>query len=650
MLLRAESIAVRVAGRLLFDGVTLEIRAGDRIGLVGPNGAGKSTLLRVLAGDDEPDAGRVVLARRTRVGRLRQEIEPDAEGTVGDAVAAALGHLDAVERELAEVSREIEAAGRAGAEPAADVAHRWDELRARFAAAGGFERDARIGRVLAGLGFAPADRDRPLAALSGGWRMRVELAKLLLSEPEVLLLDEPTNHLDLPAIEWLESFLDAYGGAVVAVSHDRTFLRRHVRRVAELAAGALTDYGVGYDAYLAARAERIVRAQEAAEEQARKRAEIERFVERFRYKASKARQAQSRIKMLERMDRESAPPVPVRSKRMRLHVPEPDRAGETVLALEKVVQRYGERTVYDGLDFEIRRGERVALVGPNGAGKSTLLRIAAGRLPIERGVRRLGHNVRAVFYAQHQLEALDPERTVLGELESIASLADAARARDHLGSFLFSGDDVSKRVGVLSGGEKARLALAKLFLRPANFLVLDEPTNHLDVDACEVLEDALAAYAGTVLLVSHDRALLNAVATRIVDVRAGRVRDFRGNYDDSLRALEAESAARAAAAEPRSASEPAAPAKAHRLSRERRRAAERNARELGKVEAAIAEHERRLGAAEARLGDPDVYRDGERMREAEAERAALRSALDALYERWSELAEENEAAAAAEAS
>jgi ATP-binding cassette subfamily F protein 3 len=661
VLLRAESIAVRVAGRLLFEDVTLEVRAGDRIGLVGPNGAGKSTLLRVLTGDEEIDAGRLVRARRARIGRLRQEIDPDAAGSVGAAVSGALAHLDALEQEYQSLEREIEAAGRDGREPDPEHAARWDELRARFEVGGGFAREARVGRVLAGLGFAEADRDKPLASLSGGWRMRVELAKLLLSQPDVLLLDEPTNHLDLPAIEWLESFLDAYGGAVVAVSHDRTFLRRHVKRIAELAGGTLTSYAEGYDRYLAARAERIEQAAASAREQARRRAEIERFVERFRYKASKARQAQSRVKLLERMDRAPRAALPARAKRMRLHVPEPARSGEVVLALDAVTQRYGERVVYDGLDFEIRRGERIALVGPNGAGKSTLLRIAAGRIPLERGARRLGHHVAAVFYAQHQLEALDPERSVLGELESIASLPDVPRLRDHLGSFLFSGDDVEKRVGVLSGGEKARLALAKLFLRPANFLVLDEPTNHLDIDACEVLEDALRAYTGSALLVSHDRALLNGAATRIVEVRAGRLRSFHGNYDDYLRAVEREAPSSDAKSRdsrfPRS--EPKASGETHQVPRSepkasgethkaRRRAAEKAVRQLGRLEAEIAEKERAREAIEVRMGDPEIYRDGARMRELEAERAILLRALDGLYEHWSELSERVEASTAAD--
>jgi ATP-binding cassette subfamily F protein 3 len=643
VLLRAEDVARQVAGRTLFEGVTLDVRAGDRIGLVGANGSGKSTLLRLLAGDEAPDAVRLLLPRGTRVGRLRQEIDPDAPRSVAEEVATALAHLDELERDYHAIEAEIETLGRAGQDPPEALAHRWDELRSRFAAGGGFERESRVARVLAGLGFAQEDRARPLASLSGGWRMRVELAKLLLSEPDVLLLDEPTNHLDLPAIEWLESFLDDYGGAVVAVSHDRTFLRRHVNRIAELAAGGLTLYTGAYDQYLEARAGRIESAEALQREQALKRAEVERFVERFRAKASKARQVQSRVKMLERMDRAGGPSLPMRTRRMRLQIPEPARAGEVVLALEGVAQRYGERVIYERLDFEVRRGDRVALVGPNGAGKSTLLRIAAGRIALERGVRRLGHNVRSAFYAQHQLEALDPERTVLGELERDATLADVPRLRDHLGAFLFSGDDVQKKVVVLSGGEKARLALAKLFLRPANFLVLDEPTNHLDVSACEVLEDALRSYTGTLLFVTHDRTLVNAVADRVVEVRAGRLRDFHGNYDDYLRRLEAEHSSETRALKGDAGAAPALPRESRQDSRERRRAAERAAKQLARIEAEITEREQAIEALRWRVADPAVYRDGEQMRALESERVAQQAALDALYRDWTAQAEHAEA-------
>jgi ATP-binding cassette subfamily F protein 3 len=640
VLLRANELARDLPDRRLFGGVTLEVHPGDRVGVVGPNGAGKTTLLRILAGDEAPDAGEVLVPRRVRVERLRQELDPRLERPVREEVAAALSHLDDLEREREALEARIVALGRAGQEPTAELAGRYDAVRAGFEAARGFEREVRVERVLAGLGFPPEASARPVRSFSGGWLMRVELAKLLLSEPDVLLLDEPTNHLDLPAIEWLEGFLDAYRGAVVAVSHDRTFLRRHVTRIAALEAGRLTLYEGNYDAYRQQREERLALLGAQARNQERRRAELERFVERFRYKASKARQAQSRVKMLERLDRDAVEVPRERARAIRLRIPPPARAGEVVAALEGVAQSYGSTRVYEALDLEIRRGDRVALVGPNGAGKSTLLRIVAGRLPIERGSRRLGHNVRAVLYAQHHLEALDPELTVLGELERDARTEDIPRLRAHLGAFLFSGDDVEKRVGVLSGGEKARLALARLLLRPANFLILDEPTNHLDLAACEVLESALRTFAGTLLFVSHDRTFVNAVATRVIEVRAGRLREFAGNYDAYL--------ARVGEAEPGEPEEAAAPARggstreARRQARERERARDRAARRLERIEAAILERESALEALTWRMADPEVHRDGERMRTLDAERATLRAEIDGLYGDWEARAAELE--------
>jgi len=684
VLLRAEALARQIGERCLFAGVAFELRPRDRLGLVGPNGAGKTTLLRLLGGEEAPDAGRVLAPRRVRIGRLGQEVDPTLSHSVREEAARALAHLDALDRE----ARELEARMAAGSgEPARALVERYDALRARFDAADGFRREARVERVLAGLGFGTEERGRPVRSFSGGWLMRIQLAKLLLAEPDVLLLDEPTNHLDLPAIEWLEGFLDAYRGAVVAVSHDRTFLTRHTTRIAELEHGVLTVYEGNWEAYLEQRAARREQAEARRRSEERRRAELERFVDRFRYKASKARQAQSRIKMIARMERDATEAPRANARRMHLRIPPPVRAGDIVLALEGVAQGYGETRVYEDLDLLLRRGDRVALVGPNGAGKSTLLRIAAGTVPIERGMRRLGHQVTQTFYAQHQLESLDPDGSVLGELERIAAIDDVPRLRGHLGAFLFSGDDVQKKVAVLSGGEKARLALARLLLRPANFLVLDEPTNHLDLAACEVLEDALRGYEGTLLFVSHDRAFVNAVATRVLEVRAGRLRDFTGNYDAYLKQSSAtngpaasgairsggvspqaaaggaqraegerSSSGRAAAQQGPSAQRGEAErsqsgrAAAQQGSNTQRAAGERSQkiarhrieRGLARVEQSILERESALEAIGWRMAEPSVHRDGERMRALEAERSALRAEVEALYKEWEGLAAELE--------
>jgi len=637
VLLGAEEIGKSIAARRLFGHVSFQVRPGDRIALVGPNGAGKSTLLRILAGDEPPDEGRVIRPRRSCVERLRQEIDPSRDTTVREEAATALAHLAELEVELGELERAMARAGERGEAVPDDLAERYDQVRTAFEHGGGFAREARVESVLAGLGFDEAARSRPLSSFSGGWLMRVELAKLLLAEPDVLLLDEPTNHLDLPAIQWFEETLEDFPGGVVVVSHDRAFLRRHARRVVELdGQGRFTVYELGYDRYLAERARRHEEALARQRNQEREIAHMERFVERFRAKATKARQVQSRVKALEKIERVEV--LPDRRPRMRLRIPEPARAGEVVMALSGIHKRYGDTPVYRGVDLEIRRGDRVALVGPNGAGKSTLLRIVAGVLPFDAGERRPGHNVEVAFYAQHQLECLDPENSVLEELAREARTEDHPRLRGHLGAFLFSGDDVEKKVAVLSGGEKARLALARMLLRPANFLVLDEPTNHLDVDACQVLEEALSGFGGTLAFISHDRDFINALANRVVEVRGGELREFIGNYDDYLRRVE--SPGPAPAGPEARAGEPA-PGDRQR-ERERRKARERVERRIGRIEEAILEDEKQIESLGWELGSPEVYRDAERTRRTEERRAALRVAVEERYREWEGLAAELE--------
>ena len=643
MLLRLDAVGRSLGARTLFRDVALAVYAGDRIGIVGPNGAGKTTLLRIAAGEEPPDTGRVALGRDVRVGMLRQEIDPRLSRSVREEVSSVLAHLDGLEREIAQLEAEMARLGREGAEVPEDLAHRYDRARSQFELSGGFARAASVERVLGGLGFAEPARARPLSSFSGGWLMRVELAKLLLSAPDVLLLDEPTNHLDLPSIVWFEETLAEYRGAALIVSHDRTFLRRHATRVAELENARFSVFEGGYDRFVIQKQERKAQLEAEARAQGRRIAETERFIERFRYKASKARQVQSRVKSLARLERVELASESRRS--MRLRIPAPARAGDVVLRLEGVHKRYGETVVYRGVDFLLRRGDRVALVGPNGAGKSTLLRIAAGALAFDAGSRQLGHNVAVAFYAQHQLETLDASRSVLAELETVAKVEDVPRLRGHLGAFLFSGDDVEKKVSVLSGGEKARLALAKMLLRPSNFLVLDEPTNHLDVAACEVLEDALSDYRGTLLFISHDRAFINALATRLVEVRDGVLRDHAGNYDDFERA-----AARAPAAAPVGA--PLAPAPAPKQDRiaareqvkQRSRDQQRARKRLAAVEAEIAQHEGALEQLGWRLGDPALHRDGDAVRALEGERSELRGKVETLYREWERLAAELEAA------
>ncbi|MGB0620919.1 MAG: ribosomal protection-like ABC-F family protein [Myxococcota bacterium] len=648
MLLRLEDLSKRIGARVLFGGASVVVRAGDRIGIVGPNGAGKTTLLRTLIGEEPYDEGEIHRARDTRIGLLRQEIDPRAGHTVREEARTALADLDALEEELRRLETEMSERGAAGEALPASLSERYDALGLRFERGGGFARHARVDEVLAGLGFESDHLDRPLSSFSGGWLMRVELAKLLLGQPEILLLDEPTNHLDLPSIQFFETTLERFPGAVVVVSHDRTFLRRQTNRIVELdGRGGFSLYEGGYDRYLDQRDLRREELLARKANQDRVIAEQERFIERFRYKATKARQAQSRIKALEKIERIEIEPEG--RKAMRLALPAPPRSGERVLTLEGIHKRYGEDPVYEGVDFHVQRGEKVALAGPNGAGKSTLLRIAAGALDFDAGERALGHQVEAAFFAQHQLESLDPALSVYEEVAKDARTDEVPRLRGLLGALLFTGDDVDKKISVLSGGEKARVALAKLLLRPANLLILDEPTNHLDIEACEVLEDAFQQFEGTLLFVSHDRSFINALATRVVEVEHGRLEEHLGNYDAYLerkRRLAGvdPTAADGAKASPRAIPDtrtgPGAEKAARIQERERRKERDRIARKISKLEDRIAEDESRKEAVTERMADPEVYADPARVQEVQAEEAAIDEEISAAYEAWEQLTEE----------
>ncbi len=653
-MLRATGLARWFGARRLFAGVDLDVREGDRIGLVGRNGTGKTTLLRMLAGLEPADDGEIARQRGVEVGYLRQEIDPRSDRSVLEEAREALAPLLALEAEIAELDAQIARLGDAGRATPPDLAARWDERRSRFERLGGFSAEANLRATLAGLGLGADRLGRPLRTLSGGWLMRVELAKLLARRPEVLLLDEPTNHLDLPSIEWFEGVLADWPGAVIVVSHDRAFLDRHARRIVELIGETATSYPGNWTRYLELREAREAEAAARRENLGRKIAELDRFVERFKAKATKAAQARSKQKAADRLRAELEAPGntagPSSGRTLRVRLPRAPRSGERALRLAGIAKAFGENYVYRSLDLEIARGERVVLVGPNGAGKSTLLRIAAGVLAPDAGVRELGHNVRVAFYAQHTLEALDASRTVLGELEAGAPLDQIPNLRGILGAFLFSGNDVEKRVSVLSGGERARLALARLLLARANLLVLDEPTNHLDVDAQDAVARALLDFDGTLLMISHDRTFIRRLATRVLEVTPGpdgaQVESFAGGWDGyaakkqelAARAAAATAAPRARSSEPRAAGTPAPRARKRSFTEQRLR--ERAAAIEREIEQAEAERER-LGWLYA---DPAVARDGDRMRALDAERRALEERLTALYADWESAASDLESA------
>jgi len=641
-MIQVEAIAKAYAGQPILRDLSWRIPDRERIGLVGPNGAGKTTLCRLLAGVEEPDEGRIVRPRETTVGYLPQEAAGHPEGSVLAEVLAGFADVWQVEREMEEVAARLAAA--AGAESAALTA-RYGDLQHRFEALGGYRLETEASAILSGLGFRPSEFTRPLSEFSGGWRMRAMLARLLLQRPSLLLLDEPTNHLDIESLEWFESFLADYEGTVVIVSHDRYFLNRMVTSIAELVPSGLTVYPGDYDEYLVQRQARRELLEAQARNQAKRIAEIERFIERFRYQASKARQVQSRVKMLDRIDRVM---VEDEARVIRFSFPQPPRTGRRVATLKDIHKAYGDNVVYAGIDFEVERGAKIALVGPNGAGKSTLLRMLAGTLPFDRGERTLGAHVAVHYYAQHQLEALTPTLTVLEELERAAPELGQTRLRTILGTFLFSGDTVEKKISVLSGGEKARVALAKMLVRPAALLCLDEPTNHLDLASREVLEGALAAFPGTIVYISHDRYFINRIATGIVEVTHGTLVTYLGSYDDYLDAKARAEAAASVAPAPRPpvvAPPPARPEPAPRASRaessKRTGKVAKDVRELRRrledVERQIHDLEARLAEIGERLGDPAFYADGERVRAVAAERKSAEEQVTWLMREWEQL-------------
>jgi len=644
-MIQLDGISRSYAGQTVLHELSWRIADRERIGLVGPNGAGKTTLCRLLAGVEEPDAGRISRPRETTVGYLPQEAASSPTSSVLGEGLAGFADVWQVEREMEEIAAQLAtAAGGVGSDA---LTARYGDLQHRFEALGGYRLETEAKAILGGLGFRPTDFARPLTEFSGGWRMRAALARLLLQRPSLLLLDEPTNHLDIESLEWLESFLVDYEGTVVIVSHDRYFLNRMVTSIADLGPSGVTVYPGDYDEYLVQREARRELLEAQARNQAKRVAEIERFIERFRYQASKARQVQSRVKMLERMELVE---VERDARVIRFAFPQPPRTGRRVATLAGVRKAYGDNVVYASVDFEVERGMRVALVGPNGAGKSTLLRMVAGVLPFDLGERTLGTHVAVHYYAQHQLEALTPSLTVLEELERAAPELGQTRLRTILGTFLFSGDAVEKKIAVLSGGEKARVALAKMLVRPAALLCLDEPTNHLDLASREVLEGALAAFPGTIVFISHDRYFINRIATEIVEIGRGALVTYRGSYDDYLdsKARAATAPVAAPAAPPRPAParpRPAAPAEPpHASRRGSSRRSEQVTKDVRELRRRLEEVERQIHALEARLaelgqrlGDPALYTDGERVREATAERKRAEEQVMWLMREWEQL-------------
>ncbi|MCE2525477.1 MAG: ABC-F family ATP-binding cassette domain-containing protein [Acidimicrobiia bacterium] len=623
-MLTASGLSKSFGIRRLFADVSLQLAAGRRVALVGSNGTGKTTLLEILVGLGEPDEGTVIRPRDTEIGYLPQDLGTSSDGTVFEQVLAGAGPVARLAGQLADLERRLAAPGE---DHDAAVA-RYGEAQARFEQLGGYALESEVNKVLAGLGFAPSDARRPVRELSGGWRMRVALARLLVARPDVLILDEPTNHLDIDSTAWLEQRLVTWPGALLFVSHDRDFIDAVADRVVELAAGTATAYVGGFAEFVVAREERLARVEAAATRQAREVARVERFIERFRYKATKARQVQSRIKTLEKLDRIA---TPTRSDLVaRFAFAEPPRSPRVVIELTDATVGYDDdpEPVISGVSLAVERGRTVALVGPNGAGKTTLLRLVLGELAPSAGQAHLGTNVKVAAFEQHQADELDESRRAI-EVFSDGIDFGKRNARSILGAFGFGGDAADRRVGELSGGERTRLALARTMTEPVNLIVLDEPTNHLDLPSCDVLEDALTAYPGTVLLVTHDRHLIRSTADALIDVRDGTATWHLG-VDESRLAGPPTSVG---AAPPGNRADNTRSEKAKGNAR-RRREAEIPQRRITRLERDWEIADAEVAELLQQLGDPELYSRPEEVRALTAAHEAAVERAATLLARW----------------
>ena len=531
-MISVNNLSIQFTGTNLFDNVTFNINDRDRIGLVGKNGAGKSTLLKIIAGLQQPETGTIIVAKDQTIGYLPQEMIPNSSRTIIDEALTAFEQIDLLETELLNLTNEIASRTDYNSKEYEQLLNRHHDVNEHIIMLGGNNRQEQCEKILMGLGFTHSDFDRPITEFSSGWQMRVELAKILLKHPNFILLDEPTNHLDIESIQWLESFLSTYPGAVILVSHDRTFLDNITKRTIEITAGKIYDYKANYSEYVVLMEERRSSQLSALNNQQKEIAQIQNFIERFRYKATKAKQVQSRVKMLEKMDKISLDEVSTES--IHFQFPPAPHSGKVVIETEHLYKAYGDKQILNDLNFIIPKGSKTAFVGKNGEGKSTLAKIIIGEINDYSGIFKLGHQVSIGYFAQNQAALLDGEKTVFDTIDQIAVGDIRPKIRNILGSFLFDEDDIEKKVKVLSGGEKARLALAKLLLTPCNLLVLDEPTNHLDMNSKDILKNALLQYTGTLIVVSHDRDFLQGLTGTLYEFKNHTIKEFKGDIFEFL--------------------------------------------------------------------------------------------------------------------
>ena len=669
-MLHLNELSKTFGAQVILDEASLHVKPGMRLGLIGPNGAGKTTLLRIIAGEMSADGGEINARKDLKIGFLPQEIEEIADHTVMEEVLASYSDILDLEQRMRLLGERLAEYGPAEGKSAPENPHGGDggngaasaeeqdaedvlaelgSLQTAFEAAHGYELEARAQSIARGMGFGESDFDRPIVELSGGWRMRVALARLLMEHPDLLLLDEPTNHLDLESLLWLEDFLLDWSGSLILISHDRYFLNRLVTHIAELDRGVIDLYAGDYDHFEKEKRLRYESLVSAAKNQQREIDQAESFIRRFRAKNTKAKQVQQKIRYVEKMGKIDVPDLG--RKEIRFRFPQPGRIGRVAVEVSHVRKAYGEIVVYGDLNVVVERGEKIALVGPNGAGKSTLLKLLAGVIEPDAGRIKLGHQVRQEYFAQHQLEVFDPRRTVLKTMDEAAGPVDRVdQVRDFLGTFLFSGDDVDKPVGVLSGGEKARLALARMLLDPAGLLLLDEPTNHLDMASREVLIAALRQFQGSIVFISHDRHLINRIASKVIEVDSRRLVHYLGDWEyyqwkrgrgpaPAPVTAEEPAGAKPAGAKP-AAGEAAKPVRGNgaggRISREERKTLRRRHQQ---AEKRILELEERQEELAHILSAPEFASDYAVLAEASEEAGAVREELGSLYAEWEELAE-----------
>ena len=620
--------------RALYDGASLHIKPKDKIGLIGLNGTGKSTLLRLLVGEYKPDGGSISMGKEVSLGFLNQDLlSYDSHEPILLVAMQAFEEALSLQQQIDEVLLEFETDYRD------ELVDRLANLQERFEALGGYTMQARTEEILEGLGFTTEELQKPLKQFSGGWRMRVMLAKILLQQPSLLLLDEPTNHLDLPSIKWIENYLAGYEGAVVIVSHDREFLDRTTNTTVEVSGGKLVPYAGNYSFYMEEKEERNEIQKGAFENQQAAIRQAERFIERFKAKASKAKQAQSRQKALDKLDRidDVAPEAAKVNFSFRFSV----QPGRHILRMEHVTKKYDQKLIFRDTNVHIERGDKIALIGANGKGKSTLMRLVAGTEAPTNGNHQLGHNVVMAFYAQHQLESLRVENEILQEMVEAGSKRNEMELRTVLGSFLFTGDQVFKKIKVLSGGEKSRVALAKTLISEANFLLLDEPTNHLDMQSVNILIQALDQYEGTFIVISHDRFFVENVATKIWYIEDFQLKQYPGTYAEyeqwqEDRAKDQKKAAADVPTKPAPKSEPKPdPAPAKTPSPDQKKAL----KELAEVEKKIDEREKELAQYEKLLADPQIYQNAAQLKDATLKFEQVKKELGQLNDRWEMLAE-----------